>query len=74
MSVALRRRQADQNIIADRRERFQRHVPPALNGLFLGLLHRDGAHQSADRSLVGKDADNIGAPFDLAVQALGGVR
>ncbi len=69
-SVALRCRQADTEIIADGRERFQRHVSGALDGPLLGLLHQDRADEAPDRSLVRKDADDIRPPSDLAVQPL----
>ena len=48
-SVAMRSRQADHVIIADGRERFQRHVTAALDGPFLGLLHQDRADQPVNR-------------------------
>ncbi|MPM02416.1 hypothetical protein SDC9_48665 [bioreactor metagenome] len=53
-SVALRSRQAEHHIIADRREGFQRHVTAVLDDPFLGLLHQDRADQSPDRGLVGE--------------------
>ena len=53
-SVALRNRQADHDINADRRERFQRDVTASLDRPFLGLLHQDRADQSPDRGLVGE--------------------
>lgn len=73
MSVALRCRQADQDIIADRSERFQRHVPATPDSPFLGLFHPDGADEAAYGCLVGEDPDDIGAPLDLAVQTRDGV-
>ena len=73
-SVALCSRQTDSEIIANRREGFQRHVAPALNGQFLRLLHQDGAHEAADRGLVRKDADDVCAPLDLAVETLNRIR
>ena len=69
-SVALRCRQADIEIIADGGERFQRHVPGALDGPLLGLLHEDGTDEPHDRGLVRKDADDVRASLDLAVQPL----
>ncbi len=73
-SVALRGRETDGEIVADRGERFQRHVASALNGPFLGLLHEDRTDEAADRSLVRKNPDDIGAPLDLGVEALDRVR
>lgn len=73
-SVALCCRQADGEIIADRREGFQRQIAPALNGPFLSLLHQDGANEAADRRLVWEDPDDIGPPLDLAVEALDRIR
>lgn len=67
-SAALCLRQADGDIIADRGQRFQCHVPGALDRPLLGLLHQDRAQQPADGGLVGKDPDDVGAPLDLTVQ------
>ena len=58
-SASLRDWQADDEIIADRGQRFQRQVSAALNGPFLGLLHEDCADQTADGGLVGEDADRV---------------
>ena len=69
-SVALRCRQAAPDIIADRGERFQRHVSGALDGPFLGLLHEDRADEASDRCLVRKDTDDVRASLDLGVQPL----
>ena len=65
-SVSLRCSQADSEIIADGRERFQRHVSGALDRPFLRLLHQDCADEAPDQCLVRKDADNVCAPLDLA--------
>ncbi len=73
-SVALRGRQADGEIIADRRQRFQREVSAALDGPFFGLLHEDGVNEPPDRCLVREDLHDIGAPLDLAVQTLDRIR
>jgi len=43
---------------------------PALQLPFLLLLQQLAAHQPRDRGVVGEDADHVGAPFDLLVQAL----
>jgi hypothetical protein len=42
-------------------------------GPFIGLFQQNGADQAGDGALVGKDADDIGAALDLAVEALDGV-
>jgi hypothetical protein len=34
------------------------------------LLEQDGADQPGDAGLVGEDADDVGASFDLLIQAL----
>jgi hypothetical protein len=40
---------------------------------FVVGLEQDGADQADDGCLGGKDADNVGAAFDLFVQAFQGV-
>ena len=40
------------------------NVPPLLK-----LLEQDGTDQTGGGSLVGEDADNVGAPLDLAIEA-----
>jgi hypothetical protein len=72
--VIIRDGTADDGIVADRRERFQRHVAGALHGSLLGLLHQDCSHQSTDGGLVWEDADDVAAPFDFTVQALNRIR
>lgn len=66
VSVALRRRGADQDIVADWGERFQLRVSATLYRPILGPLHRRGG----DGCFVGNDPDDVGAPLDLDVQAL----
>jgi hypothetical protein len=64
--------QDDEGFIADWGDGFQRHVAGALHGPFIVLLHQDRADE-ADDSVVGKDADDIGPPLDLAVEPLNGI-
>ena len=52
---------------------FKGHVTNALDGPFVALLHEDRADESGDRGFIREDADDCGAPLDLAVQALDGV-
>ena len=70
-------RKADGGIIADWRYGFQRHVASALRRPFVILFQQDGADEPDDGVLVGEDADHLGPPFDLAVEAfnrVGGVQ
>ena len=62
--------QADEGIIAQRGDGFQRHVAGALDGPFVVLFEQEGADEADDGVLVGEDADDVGAPLDLAVEAL----
>ena len=62
---------------AHRSNAFQSDVAGALDGPFIVLLEQDGADEAGDGGLVGEDADDFGAPLDLAVQSLervGGVQ
>ena len=62
--------QADQGVsIAPGADRFKRHVAPGYRPL-VGLLEQDRTDEPRNRSGVGEDTDNIGAPLDLAVQSL----
>lgn len=63
-------RQIDDGIITQGGDGFQGDVACALDRPFIVLLEQDGADQSGDRGLVGKDPDHLGAALDLAVQAL----
>src|SRR4051812_7180655 len=63
-------RKADSGIIAQRRDRFQRHIAGALDCPFIILLEQDRTDEANDCVLVGEDADDIGAPLDLAIEAL----
>ena len=41
-------------------------------GPFVGLFGQDGADEADDRVAVGEDPHDVGAPADLAIQALDG--
>ena len=56
--------------MAQGRYRFQGHVASTLDRPFVVLLEQDRPDQTDDGVLVGEDADDIGAPLDLAVEAL----
>ena len=62
--------QSDDGIVAQCRHRFKRHVASALHGPFVALLQEDGLDEPDDGVVVGEDADDLGAPFDLAVEPL----
>jgi hypothetical protein len=62
--------QADDGFIADRRDAFQRDVSGPLDGPFVVLFEQDRANEPCDGGLVREDADELGAAFDLAVEAL----
>ena len=49
--------------------RFDRHVATA-NGPLVVLFEHQGSNQSDNGVVVGKDADDIGATFNLSVQSL----
>ncbi len=68
--ITLSQGRPDDGIIAQRRDDFQRHVAAALHGPLVMLLEKDRADGPSDRGLVGKDADDLGAALDLAVDAL----
>ena len=61
------------DIIAERSDGFQCHVAGTLDGLFIVLLQQQSTNQPGDCGLVGDDADNVAAAFDLAVEAFDGV-
>src|SRR6202165_6213384 len=63
-------READDGIIAQGSDGFQRHVACPLNGPFIVALKQDGADQAGDGFLVGEDADDLGPALDLAVSPL----
>ena len=59
------------------RDGFQRHVTRTLDRPFVVLFEQDGSDETPDGGLVGEDADDLGAPLDLAVEAfdrIGGVQ
>ena len=67
-------RQSDDRVIAQGGHGF-RHVAGALDGPFVILFQKDSLDEPDDCRLGGKDADDIGAAFDLAVEpfeAVGG--
>lgn len=59
----------DRLIITHDSQSFQRHVAPA-DRPFVVLLERQCTDEARDRFLVGEDGDDVGAPLDLAVEAL----
>jgi hypothetical protein len=61
---------ADGWIIAQGRDGFQRHVTGALDGPLVVLFEQDRADQADDGIFIGEDADHLGSPLDLAVEAL----
>src|ERR1700722_18877416 len=61
-------RQSDDGIIAQGGHGFQRHVAGALDRPFVILLQKDRADEPDDSLVIWKDADDLGAPFDLAVE------
>lgn len=63
--------QADEWIIAHLADGFQRNVSRPLHGSFIVLLEQDRANQTDDGVIIWEDADDLGAPLDLAVEALG---
>jgi len=67
-------RQSDDRIIGDGGDGLKGHVAGALDGPFVVLLEQDRADQPGNGGLVGEDADDLGAPLDLAVQPLERVR
>src|SRR5512132_2902238 len=62
--------QHEGEIIAHGGDGFQGHVAGPLHRPLIVLLEENGADQASDRSLVGEDADHVGASLDLAVDAL----
>ena len=61
--------QPDDEIIAHVSDSFQGHVSAALNRPFIVLFEQQRADETGYGLLVGKDADDIGASLDLAVEA-----
>lgn len=62
--------QADERIIAHCCDGFQCHVAGSLDGPFIVLFEQERADEPDDGVIVGEDADNLGAPLDLAVETL----
>ncbi|CCV09213.1 hypothetical protein MESS2_900003 [Mesorhizobium metallidurans STM 2683] len=62
--------QAEERIIAHLADGFQRHLSGALHGAFVVLFEQDRANQADDDVIIWEDADDLGAPLDLAVEAL----
>ena len=60
--------QADAGSIAQRCDGFQRHVSGVLGCPPIILLQQQGADEPDDGVVVGKDTDDIGAAFDLAIE------
>ena len=65
--------QVDGGIIAQGSDGFQGQITGALDGPLVILLEKNGADEASDGVFVRKDADHIGAAFNLAVQAFEGV-
>jgi len=64
----------DDGIIAQGRDCFQRHIATALEGQLVILFEQDRAEEAGDGGFVTEDADDLGAPFCLAVQPFDRVR
>ena len=54
-------------MFADLGDGFQCHIA-ACDGPFVVVFEHEGADQAGDGGLVGEDADDVGAPFDLLVE------
>src|SRR5687767_3877572 len=65
--------QPDERIIAYRSEAFQSDVASSLDGPLVVLLEQDGADETDDGGVVGEDADDVGAPLDLADRPFDGI-
>lgn len=59
---------SDEGIIARGRHGFQGHAAGAPDGPFVVLLEQDRPDEPDESIAVGKDADDPGAAFDLAVE------
>ena len=70
---SVRQGQADDGIIGDGGDGLKGHVAGALDGPLVVLFEEDGADEACDGGLVGKDADDLGAALDLAVDPLEGI-
>ena len=60
-------------IIAQGRDGFQAHVSAALNRSFVILFEEEGADEAGDGVFIGEDADDVGAPLDLALRRSSGL-
>ena len=58
----------------DLRHRFLREVSPFRHGPFVVGLDEHRGDEAGDGGVVGEDAHDVGAPLDLAVDALEGIR
>ena len=61
-------REHDDGVVAQRRHGFKGRVARPLDCPFIVLFEEDGADQPGDGSFIGEDADDVGAPFDFAVE------
>jgi hypothetical protein len=62
--------QADEGIIAHRGDCLKCHVAGSLDSPFIVLFEQQRTDQAHDGFIVGKDADDLCPPLDLAVQSL----
>ncbi len=60
-------------IVADGLESFELHVA-ALQLPFVVLFEQQRASEAHDRGIVGKDADDVGPPFDFGIEPFEGIR
>ena len=60
--------QSDEGIIAQWRDGFQAHVARTLDGPFIVLFQQQCANQAHHRLFVGEDPNDLGSPFQFAVQ------
>jgi ADP-heptose:LPS heptosyltransferase len=59
--------QRDERIIAQLGDAFQCHVASALNRPFVALFKQNRSDEASDGIFVREDAEDFGAPLDLAV-------
>ena len=65
--------QADERIIAHCGDGLKGHVSGPLDGPFVVLFKQQCADEADDGAIVGEDADDLGAPLDLAIESLDGI-
>ncbi len=65
--------QADERIIAHRGDCLKCHVAGPLDGPLVILFEQQRPDESDDCVIVGKDADDLCASFDLTVETFDGV-